>query len=696
MVAVDQNQILIHLAQLTTDQPGKLLIKNVQAPLNHGIYSIQIETATTDGHLMPIAIFPTIFVQKRLTIADIQNNLSLYEGKRVTIEAVVSIGVNILRTDRCDAYVQDESGRGINLYDFSTNFPELERGNRLKITGTVTEYVNASTGDATTELTDFSLQLLSTNNAIPAVSYFTCAQANNIDLEGTFIKTAGVITDKAEGIGGGTNMTINDGTIPLQLRIWDTSGLDLSSFNVGDTIVVRGLIDSYRKAAQVVVAYQEDIQKGSIPKTVAGSGLVSVQPDSVGKAENIDLHFTLQGSSKDTLSQCSITIPEEWTWSALKENIQLLDAFSTAEVTIIDREILIKNFIVTNSNSGSLTLMNLQSPNADTVSVFTFKTGGLSTGLLEVEASPRVIVGKGTNRTFISIEEARQLPVGSKITIKGVITIGTGILHTNFTDAYVQDESGYGLNIYRGGGVDAALKRGRLVILSGELDEYQGKKEIVNYTATILKNEAPIPGIRTLSTYEASTTVYEGSFVEIKGLISGIQTTGGGTNIYVNDGSGQVTVRVWDTAGLDLSGFEVGDYVQVRGVVSIYQNAGQILLGYQEDITVPPIPEGNVFLKVPNRPFVPDQGEKLPIEYQAGNKSSHVTLRIFDLAGRLIATLYDGDGLPFPVKREWDGTDQLGEWVGLGTYLCHLEVVNNDTGKRTVKIAPIVVGTVLK
>jgi hypothetical protein len=34
--------------------------------------------------------------------------------------------------------------------------------------------------------------------------------------------------------------------------------------------------------------------------------------------------------------------------------------------------------------------------------------------------------------------------------------------------------------------------------------------------------------------------------------------------------------------------------------------------------------------------------------------------------------------------------------VPLGTYICHLEVVNNNTGKRTVKIAPIVVGTILK
>ncbi len=164
----------------------------------------------------------------------------------------------------------------------------------------------------------------------------------------------------------------------------------------------------------------------------------------------------------------------------------------------------------------------------------------------------------------------------------------------------------------------------------------------------------------------------------------------------MNDGSGEVAVRVWDAAGLDLTEFEMGDYVSVRGVVGIYQGSGQILLGYQEDIQRPQIPESKVYLKVPNNPFVPDEGEILPIEFHSGSSNTHVTLRIFDLSGRLVTTLFDGGGLPFKVSYSWDGRDQLGELLPLGTYLCHLEVVNNTNGKRTVKIAPIVVGTVLK
>ena len=50
-----------------------------------------------------------------------------------------------------------------------------------------------------------------------------------------------------------------------------------------------------------------------------------------------------------------------------------------------------------------------------------------------------------------------------------------------------------------------------------------------------------------------------------------------------------------------------------------------------------------------------------------------------------------GVGLKSPL-----GRNHLDELVPLGTYICHLEVVNEDTGKRTEKVAPIVVGTVLK
>ena len=694
-VAVDQNTITITQASLTAQQTGSVTIKALQAPATEGRYVFPVQTATANGTLTPIGVFPAVQVIKRLSIADIQNNVNDYIGKQVTIEAVVTVGVNVLRNDRTSAYVQDESGRGINLSDQSTNYPELVRGNRLRITGTVSEY-KGKYDDVTTQIENFTLTVLSTGNEVPAVPLLTCAGAGNIDLEGTFVETAGVITDKAEGVGGGTNMTIQDASGVLALRIWDTAGLDLSGFAVGDTIRVRGVISSYRLAPQLLVCYQQDIFKSSLPKTVAGTGQVSVQPDSVGKGETVALNFTVKGTLPDTLGRLTLTVPANWGWTQNAADVQVSEAFAGLTPAVDGNTITLEGFALTDLNTGSITVNNLQSPNADTTSVFLVKTappGGL---VAPVSASPVVLVGKGTNRAFISVSEARTRSIGSTVTVRGVVTLGAGILRTNFTDAYIQDESGAGINIYLPGNLDTRLKRGRLVLVTGTLKEYQGKLELQESDLVVLRENQQIPAVKTMSTFDISTARNEGSFVETKGLVSNISVAGGGTTLYINDGSGEVVVRIWDTAGLDLSGFQIGDYIVARGVVGIYNGVGQLLVGYQEDIFKLEQKEGQISLKVPNKPFVPDEGEKLPIEYSAGTVHSHVTLRLFDMSGRMITTLFDGTGLPFPVVKQWDGRDQLGELVPLGTYICHLEVVNNNTGKRTVKIAPIVVGTILK
>lgn len=688
--SVNGNQILMEQTQITSTQQAVVVMKNISAPASEGNYGFEIRTAISGGTLTPIGVFPVVSVAKGLTIADIQNNFDQYNGKTVTFTAVVTIGVNITRTDRCDAFVQDASGFGINLSSASVNFPELVRRNKLRVTGTVGDY------QGSTQISNFTIELLSTDQSIPLIPSLSTQDANNLDLEGSMIETIGVITDKADNIGGGTNITIDDGSGSVPLRIWNTSGLNLSDFAVGDTIGIHAVIDIYLNKAQLLIGYQQDIYKTQLPVSADGTGRVTVAPDSVRKDELVSLMFTFSATSEDTVAQTQITIPAEWGWSGDPAKVSIDGAFIGAALDVAGKVVSLSAFALTSDENGQVTIHNLTAPNADTASTFIVKTASAHGSLREIESLPGVLVGKGTGISSISIYEARQKSVGSKISIKGVVTIGAGVLRTNFTDAYIQDESGYGINIYRAGTLDNQIKRGNLLILQGELDDYQGKKEIKNYKAILLKTDAEIPAIPKISAFQASTSAYEGSFCEVQGLIMSKSVSGGGTNISLDDGTGAVTVRVWDTAQLDLSGYAVGDYVVIRGVGSLYSGAGQLLLCYQEDIFLPAFDESPVLLKVTARPFVPDKGEKIAIEYSAGTENSHVTLRIFDLGGRLITTLKDGDGLPIPIKLEWNGKNQLGEWVALGTYICHLEVVNEKTGKRSEKIAPIVVGTILR
>ncbi len=106
-------------------------------------------------------------------------------------------------------------------------------------------------------------------------------------------------------------------------------------------------------------------------------------------------------------------------------------------------------------------------------------------------------------------------------------------------------------------------------------------------------------------------------------------------------------------------------------------------------------PLSGVTLKVPARTFLPDFET---FAFSFSTLPGHDTkVRLFDLDGRLVRTLYDNrfDGPP-PLQVTWDGRDSVFERVRAGMYVIHLQAVDRATGKQTIKTAPVVVATRLK
>ena len=181
-------------------------------------------------------------------------------------------------------------------------------------------------------------------------------------------------------------------------------------------------------------------------------------------------------------------------------------------------------------------------------------------------------------------------------------------------------------------------------------------------------------------------------------------SAGGGTTIVLSDGDGITNVRIWDTANLDLSNIEVNDAIIVSGVGGVFISSGndttyQILSVYKDQIAINPSYHpslADVFLKVDPHPFVPDRGEKIGITYNVGAVNNQSAIRIFDLGGRLVFTLLSEPATIIQRRVEWDGRNELRDLVPLGTYICHLEVVEKGSGEKKTAMAPIVVGTILK
>ncbi len=103
-------------------------------------------------------------------------------------------------------------------------------------------------------------------------------------------------------------------------------------------------------------------------------------------------------------------------------------------------------------------------------------------------------------------------------------------------------------------------------------------------------------------------------------------------------------------------------------------------------------------LIVEAKTFIPIM-ELFPVRFVTMTQSD-TRIRIFDLEGRLVVTLYDSrfdaiasviPGAPSVVA--WDGRDTVYERVKAGMYIIHMSVLERSTGEEIIKTAPVVVAT---
>ena len=298
--------------------------------------------------------------------------------------------------------------------------------------------------------------------------------------------------------------------------------------------------------------------------------------------------------------------------------------------------------------------------------------------------------------------------VGQVIEIDGVVTVPAGRLRTNFTEAFLQDESGRGIILYSSE-LDTSFTRGDSVLVVAEVDEFDGKPELIYSSITVLKQNAKVP-VEEIAISEFNTLKYGYTFVKVWGKIisrSDPYGTNTGANISLQDASGEVTtMRIWNSTNilfnddmqlinLELDSLlQVGQIIEVSGIGGEYSGASQLQPAYASDISEKLEGQTGSFeatLSVSPYPFVPQLGEVIKYSYSFPS-DARIKLRVFDTAGRLIATLYDEyRGLSFYKEATWNGRDNLNRLVPSGTYLMHLDIIDSVTGKNHQKVAPVVI-----
>lgn len=180
---------------------------------------------------------------------------------------------------------------------------------------------------------------------------------------------------------------------------------------------------------------------------------------------------------------------------------------------------------------------------------------------------------------LISIAEARELPADEPVTVRGVVTVGTGNISGSYF--WIQDETG-GIKIF---GMPFAAEPGQFVEVQGLIEIFQSEIEISRGSVTLLAEDVPLPDPIEITGAELVSHEFQGSLVVVRDLeVVAVQTGLASYNVTVRapDGS-QFIVRVDEDASITRT-FTVGEVIDVTGVVGPFGGSEQLFIRSDADV----------------------------------------------------------------------------------------------------------------
>lgn len=179
---------------------------------------------------------------------------------------------------------------------------------------------------------------------------------------------------------------------------------------------------------------------------------------------------------------------------------------------------------------------------------------------------------------LVTIAQARRAEVGSRIRIRGVVTLPSGLVEEG--SAVVADMSG-AILVRLGSALDR-LQRGQLVELAGTRSTKSGMVSLrVTTPAVVLGTQAEPPPVRRATGRIREPD--EATLVAVRGLVRDgpRRTSGGGLSFTVNDGSGPIRVFAATGTGLTAPLVPAGAWIELRAVVGQQTTAAQASAGYR-------------------------------------------------------------------------------------------------------------------
>jgi len=176
----------------------------------------------------------------------------------------------------------------------------------------------------------------------------------------------------------------------------------------------------------------------------------------------------------------------------------------------------------------------------------------------------------------IELESIRELAVGDQVCTRGVVAVEPGVLGSQIF--YL---AGSGIQVYSYKKDFPQLAVGDYVEVIGEISEAGGERRIKTVSAADIKvlerQECPEPHQLEISEIGESC---EGFLIKLSGTV----LEKNGSNIYIDDGTGETKIYINKNTGIDISQIDEGDLLSVIGIVSETKTGYRILPRQQSDL----------------------------------------------------------------------------------------------------------------
>ncbi len=310
--------------------------------------------------------------------------------------------------------------------------------------------------------------------------------------------------------------------------------------------------------------------------------------------------------------------------------------------------------------------------------------------------STQKYLGGTTTISAIRVNDGNGLNtyIGTPVRVRGIVTAGDTLFTGFNTDIFIQDATG-GVNIYKSG--LTLYPDGQDLTVEGTINHFNGKLEITTPNMTITDNGAgAMPAPVVLAPGDAFNESNEG----LLAVITGVDFDASGTFVaddsaYTFNSTSNYLIYV-DKDNENIVGQSIpGTVVNVQGIMSQYKSGSPYTSGYQ---LIPRYASDlNYTISVKNDELINPKafslGQNFPnpfnpttmITYEVP-KASDISVKVYNLLGQEIRTLFSGKQNAGKHAIQWDGRDNAGRAVSTGIYFYRLNAPNFVQTRKMIMI----------